>query len=52
MALGIHWATDVVAGALLAAFSVWVVSSDRVAPLLERAGALFDRLTAPLARRR
>ena len=50
MVLGIHWATDVVAGAALAAFSVWLVSSDRVTPLLERASALFDRVAALVRR--
>jgi membrane-associated phospholipid phosphatase len=30
MVLGIHWVTDVVAGAVLAAVSVWLVSSDRL----------------------
>src|SRR6056297_2172746 len=44
MILGIHWATDVVAGALLATFSVWVVSSDRVASLVGRWQSLYDRL--------
>lgn len=34
MVLGIHWATDVVAGALLAVFSVWVVSSDHVTTMV------------------
>jgi len=43
MILGIHWATDVVAGALLAAFSVWVVSSDRVASFVGRWQSLYDR---------
>ena len=44
MVLGIHWATDVFAGALLATFSVWVVSSDRVASLVGRWQSLYDRL--------
>ena len=43
MILGIHWATDVVAGALLATFSVWLVSSDRVASLYGRCQSLYDR---------
>lgn len=43
MILGIHWATDVVAGALLATFSVWVVSSNRVASLVGRWQSLSDR---------
>lgn len=43
MILGIHWATDVVAGALLAMFSVWLVSSDRVASLYGRCQSLYDR---------
>ncbi|MDS0280946.1 phosphatase PAP2 family protein [Haloarcula onubensis] len=43
MILGIHWATDVVAGTLLATFSVWAVSSDRVASLGGRWKALYDR---------
>jgi len=43
MILGIHWATDVVAGALLATFSVWVVSSDRVASFVGRWQSLYDR---------
>jgi len=30
MVLGIHWATDVVAGTVLGVFSVWVVYSDRL----------------------
>ncbi|MDS0260600.1 phosphatase PAP2 family protein [Haloarcula sp. S1CR25-12] len=42
MVLGIHWATDVVAGSLLAAFSVWVVSSARVGPMFDRLGSLTD----------
>jgi len=33
----------VVAGALLATFSVWVVSSDRVASLVGRWQSLYDR---------
>jgi membrane-associated phospholipid phosphatase len=44
MVLGIHWATDVIAGALLATFSVWVVSSDRVASLVSRWQSLYARL--------
>jgi len=44
MVLGIHWATDVVAGALLATFSVWAVSSDRVASLVGQGQSLYDRL--------
>ena len=43
MILGIHWATDVVAGAVLAVFSVWMVSSDRVASLYGRLQSLYDR---------
>jgi membrane-associated phospholipid phosphatase len=43
MILGIHWATDVVAGTVLAVFSVWAVSSDRVASLFGRCQSLFDR---------
>ncbi|WP_262175389.1 phosphatase PAP2 family protein [Haloarcula laminariae] len=43
MILGIHWATDVVAGTVLATFSVWAVSSDRVASLYGRWRALYDR---------
>jgi len=42
MVLGIHWATDVVAGSLLAAFSVWVVSSARIGPMFDRVGSLTD----------
>ena len=30
MVLGIHWATDVIAGVLLAAFSVWLANDDRI----------------------
>ncbi len=44
MVLGIHWATDVIAGALLATFSVWAVSSDRVASLVSRWQSLYARL--------
>jgi len=43
MILGIHWATDVVAGAMLASFSVWVVSSDRVASVGGRIKHLYGR---------
>ncbi|WP_324663327.1 phosphatase PAP2 family protein [Haloarcula sediminis] len=43
MVLGIHWATDVVAGAVLAACSVWLVSSDRVASLVGRCRSLYGR---------
>jgi membrane-associated phospholipid phosphatase len=43
MVLGIHWATDVVAGSLLAAFSVWVVSSARVGAPFDRFGSVTDR---------
>ena len=50
MVLGIHWATDVVAGAALAGVSVWAVSSDRAAAFADRlvpvgrARSLLDRL--------
>ena len=43
MVLGIHWVTDVIAGTLLAAFSVWAVSSDRVASLVGRFRSLYGR---------
>jgi len=43
MVLGIHWATDVVAGAALAVFSVWIVSSDRVASFVGRCKSLYGR---------
>ncbi len=43
MILGIHWATDVVAGTVLALFSVWVVSSPRVASLYGRCTSLYGR---------
>jgi len=43
MILGIHWATDVVAGTLLATFSVWAVSSTRVAALYGRVLSLYGR---------
>jgi membrane-associated phospholipid phosphatase len=43
MILGIHWATDVVAGTVLAAVSVWVVSSDRVASVVGRFQSLYGR---------
>jgi len=36
MVLGIHWATDVVAGALLGVVSVWVVCSPRLRALVRR----------------
>ena len=44
MVLGIHWATDVVAGAVLAVFSVWLVRSDRMQSLHARVRSASERV--------
>jgi len=46
MVLGIHWATDVVAGTALAAISVWIVSSDRLAAVGARWQSVTEAVTA------
>jgi len=51
MVLGIHWATDVVAGWALAGLSVWAVSSDRAAAFADRLVPV-DRARSLLARLR